>query len=299
MFVFTDKTEEYFENGKFEEAFGVLDGRYRLGEELRNAPFLLKHCVSLMATENDYEETKGQLKTLIQNLHPLSKTVLWLAKKFHKLGHYFAALIVFEIFFEIFYEVGGSYVSLEVIEDCMSGIKNTVSTMVESEDNFQPFVRRCILPKMYAMKNTYLQINDVNPQYKCVKLGWITHAIEICETNSQERLRVISDAIRYMREVLGESVLKHQIFGTLCNNLASTYLKLGRNPEAIQYYEEALLCFRAATDFQINYKRQKYIKDTESALRRAQGVEEEIGIEIRRGDDDQMANLMAMLNSLL
>jgi len=52
-----------------------------------------------------------------------------------------------------------------------------------------------------------------------------------------------------MDEVFGDNKIKHQVYGTLLNNLGLVSLMTFRHKEAVSFFKQALGAFKAATDY--------------------------------------------------
>jgi len=290
---FLDKAAAYLKNGKYDEAFGILNQKYLLGPDIREASFLLQYCTCLLATGNRQriEEVKQKLVEIIKNkIKPATKEVLSIAHKLRKNKEYLSAVLLFELCYEMFFDASDSYAAMLLIEKCMAGMKHTISDAMEEQDTFKFFTQHIFLPKLREMKRVLLSIEGVSDEYKCVKAGWVTHSIEICEPDTNTRIAVLNEAIEAMQVYLPDPC-KYQIYGTLLNNVGTLYLVKNLVAKAVDCYQKAIECFQKADDYQGDEKRKQDIKKSQSALSKATGQSSgDNGID--KGESDLVLNAL-------
>jgi len=128
-----------------------------------------------------------------------------------------------------------------------------------------------VIPLMRYKLHYIDSTSSVSEQHKCLQVSWVLHYIEFSQLlvdQLKEREQTVREGLKRMDEVFGENKIKHQIYGTLLNNLGYVCGNTSRYEEAASFYKQAIDARKAATDYDGDEdKRKRLIEQSENNLR--------------------------------
>ena len=257
---------------RYEEAFGILDKRYRMGRELRDAQFLLNRCVCAMATDRFEEFWKllNELKQFVkQHVYLPFEDALEYGEQLEKDKKYFESIIFYRIFVDLFTDDISPRRMAHVVERCMSGMRAAVYSMTAANSEVKSLVEKRIIPMMENLADKVLDCDELDIRPKSIKTGDVLHYIEVCDPNLSRRIETLTKGIALMTDGLGTVAKNYRIYGILYNNLGGAYMASAKFKESAFNFEESLKCFKVAKYFDSPERKEKYLRDGEKAAMRA------------------------------
>ncbi|CAK8689380.1 uncharacterized protein LOC143460850 [Clavelina lepadiformis] len=268
------KATEYMEEGKHEEAYGLLKKQYKLGASVYFVRVLIKYFTTLITTDRDNkcQQIISELKSKIRDeLEIPPDDLIRYAKQLQVKKEYFSAFL--------FFQLGASLLKNEIdianvvngMQTCALGCKLIVMALVNQNLASRALIKRQFIPQMLEMRRHLKVVHGVDKKQLCLVEANCLHHIEIFQGlvgdhNASEAS--INEAVNLMRETLGSDAEKFEIFSTHLNNLGGAYLRKNRPQDAARILSQAIAAMRKA-DFSTEAERISDIAKAENMLQRA------------------------------
>ena len=113
-------------------------------------------------------------------------------------------------------------------------------------------VRGHVIPLMRGMLHDIESTSSVSEQYKCLKVSWILHFLEMSQWlvgQLKECEQTQREGLKRLNEAFGENKIKHRVYGHLLHNLGVVCHNTSRYEEAAWFYKQAIDAKKAANDY--------------------------------------------------
>jgi len=266
-------------NGSLYDAYGVLDVIYQMDSRVRDLPFLLQYCASLMVTDRDDEAAEAYQLILViirDVIRSSFEEVLAVAEKFNEKSKNLQAAILALVARDMSDKNVFTPHNAQKQVNCLSELRDAARLMTDKNSRTRPFVKKKIVPAMLQIKDDILQTEDnLEFKEKLIKLKIaMLHGVETTQLHAHDidgRIETLRLALLFMEQMYENQVRKKHFYGVFLHNLGATFIDLFRIDEAITHLREALQVLMDADDFEeSNESKEKHVQSTTRVLRLAE-----------------------------
>ena len=203
-----------------------------------------------------YEEAtkiKTELTDLVENSIDTTaedmKLFGWHLRE-HKL--FLESILIFDAASTLSKKIENPENKLEMIRFCVHGMMWTNLAMIWEDTDMKEVVKDYVIPIMYDKLHDIESTSSVSEQWKCLQVTVVLHHIGFSQymvDQLKEEEQTLREGLKRMHEVFGENKIKHQVYGSLLNNLGRACRNTSRYEEAASFYKQAIDATKAATDY--------------------------------------------------
>jgi len=203
-----------------------------------------------------YEEAtkiKTQLTDLVENnIDTTAEDMRLFGIKLREDKLFLKSILIFDSASTLSKKIENSKNKLEMIRDCVQGMKWTNKAMIGEDPDMKEVVKDYVIPLMHGKLHDIETTSSVSEQYKCLQVSWVLHYIE-CSQYLVDQLKkqeqTLREGLKRLHEVFGENKIKHRVYGAFLNNLGHVCSNTSRYEEAASFYKQAIDAKKAATDY--------------------------------------------------
>jgi len=196
---------------------------------------------------------KTELTDLIEkHIHAIAKDMRLIGIKLREDKLFLESILIFDAASTLSEKIENPVERLDMIRFCVQGMKDTNKAIISDNANMKVIVKEYVIPLMRDKLHDIESTSSVSEQYKCLHVCRVLHYIQFSQywvDQPKQWEQTLRDAKQRMDEVFGDNKIKHQVYGTLLNNLGLVSLMTFRHKEAVSFFKQALGAFKAATDY--------------------------------------------------
>jgi len=175
-----------------------------------------------------------------------------LEKKLQKDKLFLESILIFDVASNLSKKIKNPEEKLKMIQFCVNGMVNINQAMNGQGRDKKMIVRGHVIPLMRGMLHDIESTSSVSEQYKCLKVSWILHFLEMSQWlvgQLKECEQTQREGLKRLNEAFGENKIKHRVYGHLLHNLGVVCHNTSRYEEAAWFYKQAIDAKKAANDY--------------------------------------------------
>ncbi|CAK8689378.1 unnamed protein product [Clavelina lepadiformis] len=269
---FAEKSAQYIDEGKYDEAYGTAQRLYELGSAVNCFSLLVKYFVVLVRTDriDKAYEIRNEFFSLSQNAELSAEDVMTYADQLRVRSKCFESLLFYDLAATLIVNETQPEEAINSFLKCVVGWSGLVRDLLEKHLVRKSFVKTRVVSQMSDSYKRVKGLAGLDKKQSCLVLAIILHCIDqaywlLGEIKAREETG--ETAVQMMRDVFGEEASKFQIYSTILNNLGHAYMIQGRTDEAIRLFTEAIAALKKAIDYSSEAERKRDMEKAEIALR--------------------------------
>jgi len=272
---YTAAANAYSEEGKFDEAFGILNNQMQQHEEVTFLPILIDYYKSLINIRRNKEARDIKIKiiqTLEQTLEVPSKECELLADSYRNKDENVKAILLYQAAEALYKEQTETDEMINCLQGCALGLKLAVGALVKERPDLRTLVSQDVVPSMRRIYNKLSNMMAAHGEKMVLIRSLCLHHIETTELvaeNNAVRETTLREAIELMDEELGNRAPKFHLYSAHVNNLAVTCMTQDRPDEAIDLFKKAIECRNSAEDYDDQLEKASDLKMSNGGLQKA------------------------------
>ena len=265
----------YFEEGKFDEAYGILSKQMQLDEKVSYLPTLIDYYKSLVNIRRHREakDIKNEfIETLKLILQPSPKECELLGDSYRSHGEYIKAILFYQTSEALYTGETETDEIINCMQGCTLGLNLSVSALVKERPDLRTIVTKDVVPAMRRVYTKLSNMLDASGEKMVLIRSLCLHHIEITELIAEDnsvREITLREAIELMDQELGDRADKFRIYSAHVNNLAVTCMIQERPEDAIELFQKAIKCRNSAQDYDTSAEKENDLKMSRDGLQKA------------------------------
>ena len=259
--------------GRYYEAYGLLQVLHEAGQEFRDIAFLLRYYSSLVLI-NHFEHAETVFDDLLEIFQKCVITrpenILKIAEKQREKKHFVESICLCRIAAACFLDSFSPEVDLTPLQ-CLQNISRCIAQMVDSDASLRLTAMKNVVPPALAIFRGFQNMRRLKNKHTMKMESIAYHCLEVCQlkvNDNQGRCETLKEAISFMETCFAAEVYEMEHYATLLHNLGSTYLAMTQVEMAESCFARAVQVFNDATDL-TPAEKQKHLKGTQTMLERS------------------------------
>ena len=252
---FSDESSNYMQQGKFFEAYGMLERQYKLGHQLHFAPVLVKYYVSLMQTDEGEraDKIRDELIAVLEEKYGDSPDEVrrYADHLRHQCAH-FEAVLFYQIALHFADKYRKKLVNVsDMTQHCACGLLSCITRLHEENHSRNKLLRQYVMTWILKAQKLIPKVcaNDkklsVLAQSCILKfLAWsqfLIHDVQDCEITLKKSISNLenSDSI---------NAQDFSMYAEQLCLLGSTYHLMDRGDDSTKYLKKAIAAAKKLKD---------------------------------------------------
>ena len=266
----------YADEGKDDEAYGILNKQMQVNEKVSFLPVLIDYYQSLVKIKQHGEakDIKNQfIDLLAQTLQVSPKECELLADSYRNKGQHLKAILLYQTGEALYTGEVETDDIINCMQGCALGLKLSVSALVKERPDLRCIVSQDVVPAMRRVYNKLSNMQGAGDEKMVLVRSLCLHHIETTELvaeNNGIREDTLREAIWMMDEELEDRARKFHLYSAHINNLAVTCMSKDRPEEAIDLFRKAIECRESAEDYDDQLEKMSDLMASKNGLEKAQ-----------------------------
>ena len=272
-------SNEYDQQGKYHEAYGLLVKQVQLGDRASFIPVLINYYISLVSIGRSKEakEIKTEfIQTLKEVLDAQPKECELLADEYKKNGNNLKAILFYQAAEALYTEETETDEMINCLQGCTLGMKLAVTELVKQRPDFRSIVNRDVVPAQRRVYNKLSNMLSAHNEKMVLIRSLCLHHIETTELVSDDnkvREKTLREAVAMMDKEFGDRARDFHLYSAHLNNLAVTCMTQERPEEAIGLFCRAIECRLTAKDYTSMEEKESDLKASQGGLQKAEEMQ--------------------------
>ena len=272
-------SNEYHQQGKYHEAYGLLVKQVQLGDRASFIPVLINYYISLVSIGRTKEakEIKTEfIQTLNEVLDAQPKECELLADEYMKKGDNLKAILFYQAAEALYTEETETDEMINCLQGCILGMKLAVTELVKQRPDFRSIVNRDVVPAQRRVYNKLSNMLCAHNEKMVLVRSLCLHHIETTELVSDDnkvREKTLREAVAMMDQEFGENAGNYRLYSAHLNNLAVACMVEERPEEAIGLFHRAIECRHTAKDYTSTEEQESDLELSKGGLQNAEEMQ--------------------------
>ena len=265
----------YSEEGKFDEAYGILSKPMQMDEKVSYLPTLIDYYKSLINIRRHREarDIKNEfIETLKLVMQPSPKECELLGDSYGSQKEHVKAILLYQTSEALYTGETETDEMINCMQGCALGLKLSVAALMKERPDLRTIVTKDVVP---AMRRVYTKLSNMlaaSGEKMVLIRSLCLHHIETTELIAEDnsvRETTLREAIELMDQELGDRACKFHVYSAHVNNLAVTCMNQERPEEAIELFQKAIACRNSAEDYDTHAEKEDDLKMSREGLEKA------------------------------